>query len=171
MNIFITHKNHQQSASSLDDLRLDCQIKELAQILSTAIYNKIGMQSDLYKPYNSNGRFVKWAGSSKYCMLKLIDYGKELEIEYEFRFDKPHKSYYIILNSYKYIEEFNEVGCKDYLSHVGDEQVVLYMLNGMNIYQAYQKVLQDKWYKDVKIPKWTKRNQPKFYKGNKNEKS
>ena len=41
MNIFITHKNHQQSASNLDDLRLGCQIKELAQILSTAIYNKI----------------------------------------------------------------------------------------------------------------------------------
>lgn len=170
MNIFITHKNHQQSASNLDDLRLGCQIKELAQILSTAIYNKIGIQSDLYKPYNCNGRFAKWAGSSKYCMLKLIDYGEELEAEYEYRFDKPHKSYYIILNSYKYIEEFNEVGCKDYLSHVGDEQVVLYMLNSMNIYQAYQKVLQDKWYKDVKIPKWTKRNQPKFYKGNKNEK-
>ena len=169
MNIFITHKNHQQSASNLDDLRLGCQIKELAQILSTAIFNKVGMQSDLYKPYNRNGRFAKWAGSSKYCMTKLIDYGRELETEYEYRFDKPHKSYCIILNSYKYIEEFNEVGCEDYLSYVGDEQLIQYMLSGLDIYQAYQKVLQEKWYKDIKIPKWTKRNKPKFYKGNRND--
>lgn len=171
MNIFITHKNHQQSASNLDDLRLGCQIKELAQILSTAIFNKIGNRDDIYKPYNRNGRFAKWAGSSKYCMLKLIDYGQELEAEYEYRFDKSHKSYQIVLNCRKYIDSFDEVGCKDYLSHVGDEQVIKYMLNGMDIYQAYQKVLQEKWYKDVKNPKWTNRNKPKFYRGNKNEKN
>lgn len=168
MNIYLTHKNEQQSAENLDDFRLQMQIKIIAQILSTAVYNKIGLQKDLYKPCQSN-KIIEWAQSSKYCILKLIDYAVNLEKEYEYRFDKKHKSFQIILNCKNYLENFNEAGCKDYLSYVGDEQVLKYMVDGFDVDQAYRQLLQTKWYNQFKIPKWTKRNKPNFYKGNVNE--
>lgn len=166
MNIFITDESYAISAQNLDDVRLRCQIKELAQILSTAIYNKIGVQSDIYKPYNPNGRFTKWA-DNYYNMRKLIYYGDALELEHIFRFNKSHKSYQIIKNCEKYINNFDINYIKQY-SFVADEQTEKHMLSGINIYQAYQKTLQDKWYNDKRTPKWTNRQEPSFYIGNKN---
>lgn len=166
MNIFITDESYSISAQNLDDARLRCQIKELAQILSTAIYNKLGIKFDIYKPYNSNGRFAKWAENYRHAH-ELIYYADELELEHIHRFNKSHKSYQIIQNCEPYIQAF-DLGDTKLNSFVSDEQTEKYIALGMNIYQAYQKTLSDKWYNDKRIPKWTNRQKPSFYMGNKN---
>jgi hypothetical protein len=46
----------------------------------------------MYKPYNPNGRFVKWGIKSAKNELWMCCYAQDLINEYRYRFEKYHKS-------------------------------------------------------------------------------
>jgi len=162
MQLFMPNKSLIQSAESLDDLRLRIQLKEAAQILSTAIFNKTEIINDgLYKPYNKNGRFTKWVQSSKYAFLNIVDYCKYLHNEYQYRFNKEHKSFLVIKNCEKYVDIFPEIGYKNYVGCKRCEELMNEL--DIDIHEAYQIVLSEKWINDIKKPKWTNRNKPRWF--------
>lgn len=168
MNIYNLHINKQQSVEYLDDMRLN-QIKNIAQILSTCVYKKVGYKSNLYKPFfnKKHSNFIKYISSSKYAVLNLLEYAELLNKEYFFRFNHNHKSYIIIKNLFNYIDLFEEKGCKN-ISEFNPE-LKYYLNKGLNIYDANKAILTRQINELNYQPIWTKRPIPNFIKENINE--
>lgn len=161
MNIFRPCSTDSYSAIVLDNSRLGKQILENAQIISTAIHRlSPTTPSDIYKPFNTNGRFAVWCAESRYNFNWLVSYSKALHTEYIYRFGKPHASFAIILIASSYIQLFptnprtEAPGCK---------QAEALMKTGIDLYQAYRDILAQKWKAAKKPPVWTKRPTPHFY--------
>jgi hypothetical protein len=162
MQIFRPYPDYQSCAKSLDDIRLRVQLKESAQILSTSIRKVTNnIEHKIYKSYNKNGRFVKWCSLSKYAFLDLLNYSFAISEEYEYRFDKAHKSIEIVKNCKKYIDEFPEKG---YDKYEGCNRCDELTDTGLSIYDAYKIILLDKWENDkIKIT-FTKTKKPNWRK-------
>ncbi len=163
MQIFIPYNDYRLSAISLDDKRLNKQIIELGQILSTAIWlENCGIAEALYAegkihlPTHENHPIIR---NCKYYYYEALDYLYILLKEYEYRFLKRHSSYlkaknfitcYSIFFRYQYEH-------KPFGNHTTNHKHIT------NIYEAYRLCLAEKWKNDKVIPKWTNRLVPKFY--------
>jgi len=111
MNIFIFKEEPKENAKYLSDVHLRKMIVESCQLLSTAIrdidkdnnyeYNQ-KILKQLYKPTHNNHPCTKWVKENSANFMWLKEYTIGLLNEFEFRFDKKHKSQKIIslLNLY-----------------------------------------------------------------------
>ena len=167
MNIFITSFDSNEAASHLDDLRLNKMILETAQLLSSAYRNLFCDDELLYKDTHFNHPCSIWARNNIDNYSWLVQYFDDLAKE-KIRRDEtvkkkseitPHKSWRDLFelfnakktNDYKdkISAEFFDFNCTDFK----EEQ---------DVRVAYQKQMIKKWQNDLKPPKWTGGNPPKF---------
>lgn len=150
MNIFISDISAEQSAINLDDKRLVKMVLESAQILST-VADSVG-ESAPYKPTHKNHPAVKWAGASQSNFNWLVWHFHELCDEYVFRFDKDHASWKRLQENF-YPQEI----CKK-LPY--SEACTAPPSSCGGSIEACREILRQKWLKDKRPPKWTKRAAP-----------
>lgn len=153
MNIFVISDNQQECAEVLDDKRLNKMILETLQLLCTTFNLRGNVTS--YKSTHTNHPCRKWLDESNGNIFWLAVYFERLSHEYSFRFEKGHK-------------------CSDVYKY----QILPLILNKMtsegrtafkncsmfkdmeDTFTAYRLTLYEKWLKDKRKPKWTKRKPP-----------
>lgn len=163
MQIFIPHNDYRLSAASLDDKRLNKQIIELGQILSTAIWiencdiaETLYAEGKLYLPTHENHPVVR---NCKHYYYEALHYLEHLLDEYEYRFLQVHKCELLLNGFREYNHLFIFYVYKPFRNHTTNHKHVT------NINEAYRLCLVEKWKNDKVAPKWTKRPVPEFYKG------
>lgn len=95
MNVFVLDKDPILAASQLCDRHL-VMVKETAQILSTALFINGIHPDDIYKPYQPQTRFPRWAALSRLNFEWLVLHGLAIAEENFKRRGKRHKSENII---------------------------------------------------------------------------
>lgn len=165
MQIFLPDHNYYISADSLDDRRLNKQIVELCQILSTAVWLEncnvaeiLYAKGKIYLPTHENHPIIR---NCKYCYYNTVDYLYVLLKQYEYRFLKKHSCYSKVRNFEYCSHLFNKY--KPEFKFFGN-----YTINHkhiLNMHEAYRLCLVEKWKNDKVVPNWTNRPVPKFYKG------
>ena len=160
MNIFLPYEdNIVKSVQSLDDVRLNKQILETYQLLTSAIKEKNGE-----KP---NG----WYNHPVYIFYKdnipfLRVYGAKCCSEYLIRFKKEHKLEKYFFNNLKIYDFIYEVDYTAYYME-GSKGQPNYIRTTDNVSALFQQKLINKWNNDKakgRTPKWTNRQVPEFYK-------
>ena len=164
MNIFLPYENNiKKSIECLDDVRLNKQLVECYQLLTSAIKEKNGEQikghknHPIYLFYKNNIKFLSY-------------YGWKCCEEYFFRFSKSHKLRDFFINiMYDLFIEY-----KDKL--VPQPSYIPYYMEGSKysidcirttkkdvVSQLFQAKLINKWLNDKKQPKWTDQKLPNFF--------
>lgn len=92
MNIFYLSNDPIESARFHVDRHVVKMILESAQLLSTAHYVLDGPKFGLYKPTHKNHPCAKWVRDTIYNYCWLYDLFCALCDEYEFRYNKIHKT-------------------------------------------------------------------------------
>lgn len=162
MQVFITDENLAISAQNLDDLRLNKQITEINQILLTYINDGGG---------HANHPVNQWYKSSQ-GILYLLKYLYRLCDEYSYRFKKYPMGYFTYGGLCDDLLNADGVPCKDTYgdnllftpAYIKGQKNKDQIITTENVYELYRKLLCNKWDNDLKYPKWTNRNKPKWYK-------
>lgn len=182
MQIFFPYNDYRLSAASLDDKRLNKQIIELGQILSTAIWiencdiaEALYAEGKIYLPSHENHPVII---NCKHYFKAANYYLQHLLAEYKYRFSKNHKCDQIACTNkrdpmagiywtdtfcgdtfWEHSYLFNKYIDKPFGNHTTNHKHI------QNIYEAYRLCLAEKLNNDKIVPKWTNRPVPKFYKG------
>ncbi|MGV3278134.1 pyrimidine dimer DNA glycosylase/endonuclease V [Rickettsiales bacterium LUAb2] len=152
MNIFFLDKSPLLSARYQCDKHVIKMILETAQILSTVkrLYNY--NDDGLYKSTHANHPCTKWVYNNYEHYLWLVMHFFYLNLEYNYRFNKNHKSFNLFpllmqipSNIPKKEIEFN--------LKVTDN-------NNSDVVESYREYYRNK--SKVFVMKWTKRNKPYF---------
>lgn len=152
MNIFLPYENIEKSIQSLDDDNLIYQIKLLKIILGVNYSD-----SEKFGKHPVVQHYRKYLGFVSY-------YGFSCCSEYEYRFGKMHYDFPMFYEFWKMSRDFNYVPI---YCEFSEKQKKLVVMTGKDIYKKFQDKLIMKW--NNYESKWTKRNAPEFYPGNKKE--
>lgn len=152
MNIFYLDNNIKKCAQSHCDTHVIKMILESAQILCTVLHHT--GQHAPYKATHEKHPCTVWAGASLDNWLWLRELGRELNNEYQYRFnhDTPHKSF-LVINQLA-IPELNSIGITTRPQAMDDK----YKVPG-NPVQAYRQYYLAK---KSHLLKYTKRAKPKW---------
>ena len=100
MNIFVLDIKPELAAQYHCDKHVVKMILETAQIMSTVVISKLpNVDGLLYKPTHRNHPCTLWAGESLDNFLWLGQLGLELMKEFEYRYNKTHKSGKVIMDA------------------------------------------------------------------------
>lgn len=153
MQIFVTSYDIILCAHALDNIRLNKQIVEAAQLLSNFMWYH-NIKNAPYKPAFMNHPITQWSCNPEnihwlfYFFYYCIG-------EYEWRWDKKiHKcsNYLSLFNNIRPIEWPHIIYYGQF--HNGS------FFKDLPVVEAYQLTLKAKWQMDKRTPRWTKRNMP-----------
>ena len=168
MNIFLPYENDiGASVQSLDDVRLNKQILECYQLVQNCIKENDG---EKIKGYKNHPVYVFYKNSPDF----LIYYGKKCCDEYFFRFRKKHKlngRFWELSVFYKLSVAFSVVFNNTLFEYTpfymeGSKGQPNYIRTTENVSKLFQAKLCKKWEQDKakgRMPKWTNRQVPEFY--------
>jgi len=170
MNIFLTNYNPAIASQHLDDLRLNKMILETAQILSQAYRYFFGDNDKLYKDTHINHPCCVWVRKSVKNYNWLVFYFIELNSERFYRAGKNHLSYTKLSRLFENKISGKKMSYSVNITYIDDINFDFdcstYKDTNLRLTVKYQKTLIDKWNSDKRLPKWTKRGVPEFYKNN-----
>jgi hypothetical protein len=155
LNIFITDIDPQKSASYLDTIRLNKQILELAQIISTVLIKHNAKGDYLYKSTHENHPITKWAGENIENLLFCIKFLIECAKEFYKRRGKLHKSLEVLNDCPFFVLLVLSGDYKEYTSDIKFYNCTDY--DNLPVFEAYKKTLNKKWESDKekgRIPKF-----------------
>lgn len=167
MNVFLPYeRNLRKSVQCLDDLRLNKQILECLQLLNVYIRHELNHEE---KVGYRNHPVYKHFSSTSYNLYALMKYAVECCIEYKHRFGKDHRLYLDIndLNKrlFQYPDNIDYLYQPYYMrGSLGQPE---YIRTTENVSQLFQDRLVEKWKSDKRVPKWTNRDEPEFWRMNK----
>lgn len=161
MNIFCTSKCPIKSAQFLDDVRVNKMILETAQILSTVLREAGITDSRLYKSTHKQHPVVKWTGSTLGNFKWLVEHFRALSEEKLARTGKEHST----AIRFQYGEVFSQlvndsslVGeLQGFVNCAANNSVGVSYKHIEDTTQAYQLYLRDRWKKDKRQPKWSRK--------------
>jgi len=152
MQIFVISDDYKECALYLDDRRLNKQIIECCQILSTALWiencdlaETLYSEDKIYLPTHENHPICR---NTKYFYNNLLKYTFECIVEWKYRFNKIHGCNKYLTNLKTY-DIFNKYTAQPFINATTNHKHI------DNLHEAYKQELQLKW-KNSK-PKWTKR--------------
>jgi hypothetical protein len=166
MNIFAVSSDVVDCAQSLDNIRLNKMTVETAQLVSTALYYRDpfayrirGKLGRAYKLSYQNHPCSVWARNRSANFWWLVNLGIAYSNEYTYRFEKIHGSQKVFegLAIPKIKLPTNWVDCSNVNPTLCNDPT--------DIHEKYQICLMLKWDRDIKLPKWTKREPPWFFNG------
>jgi hypothetical protein len=162
MNIFFLDQDPIIAAQSLHDVHLRKMILESAQLLCSAhhLLNSSLDRSKLYKLTHKNHPMSIWVRTSYGNYEWLIEYSNELINEFQFRFDKSHKTSSVI----KYLstdcgQMFSSKEYTDPPFCMPEKYIGTDLIESYRDYYSGEK-MKDKNGKD--ISKYTRRTPPEF---------
>lgn len=149
MNIFAVSIDPTECAKALDDKRLRKMIIESAQMMCTVL-RSLGADAP-YKSTHGKHPCTLWTGETRANFVWHLSLLQAMEDEYVYRFDKHHASY---LKCYEYLVS------NSHLIKLGllTKHVNCSMYKDIDVYEAYQKTLEEKFKNDKLKPKFTRRN-------------
>ena len=158
MNIFILHEDLHESAKLLADQHLGKQILEIAQILST-------VSDGPYRPTHKNHPVTIWAEKHKETVHQ---YAHVLDNEYQYRFNKRHKSSLVIEELRMKGNMFYTMVDTDDLKSFPIRNNIDYYMEKLTAWLNRDKPLRARW-TSRPVPKWyedltgnTQANTPNF---------
>lgn len=158
MQIFWPENNYQASAQALDDRRLNKQILELGQILSTAIWIKdcgiaetLTAMKCIYLPSHENHPVIK---NCKYYYYEALEYLRICCKEYRYRFHKKHKTSSMLHDFESQAYLFFKYKRRPFINCTTNHKHII------STNDAYGLCLIEKWGTDKTQPKWTNRPRP-----------
>lgn len=164
MQLFRIDSSLEVSAVALDDARLNCQIKECAQIASTGFWkNDCGLGEILtsrgfaYLPSHENHPLCIWSGQNHENMRQVIDFGFACAKEKFFRTGNYHKSEMVLKALQPYIFQMKKLAEATQTPNATTNSKHI-----KNVFIAYQNELTNKWRADKRPPVWTYRCKPSF---------
>ena len=158
MNIHFFHPNPNMNARMLPDVWLLSDIKEVAQIMSTICSVNETWTEQMYKPYNPDGRFVKW-GLEKTGWMWMLRYASFLGLEYAYRTRKTHKSMNV-LQIFLQQSPLHSIDTEE--PTFFPEAFLDYRPKGDTVFERYRNYLLLREKDGLKV-KWTKRRIPEWY--------
>lgn len=156
MQIFVTDVDPQKCAFALDDKRVNKQILESAQILSSALHH-LGMGApDLYRPTHQNNPLILWAAKCRPNFEWLFTHAFCLSEEWSCRMGKVHASHSVIEHCGLLREGVPEAEFRTPFVNLTEFQ-------DLTVVKAYRACLIKKWTEtDVRTPKWSHRAPPSW---------
>jgi len=158
MQIFWPENSYTLSAQALDDKRLNKQIVELGQILSTAIWiedcniaETLYAKGEIYLPAYENHPVVK---DCKHYYYKAVAYQAYLCMEYTCRYRKQHSLHVTNVFYQKLYSLFIHHSERPFQNYTTNHKHI------KDVNEAYRQCLIAKWKSDKNPPKWTRRNIP-----------
>lgn len=153
MNIFVLDINPILSAQYLCDKHVNkAGIIEPCQLLHAALF-RVGYKDDR-NPYNPNGRFAKWAATSRVNFEWLVSFSLASVEEFKFRFGKSHQTEERIISLSKNV---NLIPDGVLTAFVRSETVSKDIVDTVDAYRNYYMTGKRelcKWEKGRDIPVW-----------------
>lgn len=163
MNIFATDPDPVLAARALDDKRVVKMALETAQLLSVACRFTYPLANDhLYKISHYNHPCAVWARADLHNFLWLYDHGVALCNEYQFRYERRHRSLDVIELAFEHVKTFGDM-------FPGTQSSVEFTFNSSgfdtgDVFEDYRLCLVRKWLTlDSRRPRWTYRNKPVWF--------
>lgn len=163
MNIFVTDKDAKVSAINLDDKRLVKMVLETAQLLATAITLNGGKAT--YKPTHLKHPATIWVCQNKANYSWLFDHFISLLDEYTMRFNKKHKCQDLVKEFTEGISYLPEGSLQQFANCTANKSKNISFKHLEEPTEAYKAYLCARWDTDTRIPKWTNRTKPEWYRG------
>jgi hypothetical protein len=165
MNIFATSPCPVTSAIELDDKRVVKMVLESAQILSTTVYLLSGMlYLDIYKPTHMKHPCTIWAASSLKNWEWLYLHMQALCDEYTFRYDKIHKSSFLMEKFLQYKTFCNLQGeLTPFANCTRSEVLCVDFRNVLDVHDAYKLYMCAKYSSNLEKTRWTRRGAPDWF--------
>jgi hypothetical protein len=154
VNIFILDKDPSLAAQMYCDIHTSKIVLELAQMLSTAVSVLDYSHKDLYQPCYTNHPCNIWVRQSKQNFLWALEHGIALSKEYNFRYNKVHKSSLVIITACQYKDIFPDIGLTEFAQVMPKEYKICG--DAVNAYRRYY--IGEKQH----ILKYTKREKPNW---------
>ncbi|NCD06662.1 MAG: hypothetical protein EOL97_11110 [Spirochaetia bacterium] len=169
MNIFFLDNDVEKNAMLYHDAHVRKIIVEIAQMLSTAhslLDSNEKNKAKLYKPTHANHPMTKWVRESRGNYCYTLEILKQLCKEFEYRFDKKHKTSELI----PYLSNIprglmNPMHtCSNIIWNTTPPLCMPEKYKCDDFIQAYRRYyIGEKQYdKNGKPHKWTKRDKPEF---------
>lgn len=149
MQLFVTSPDPAKCAEYLDNRRLNKQILECAQILSTVMW-LLGEEETPYKPTHKHHPIVQSVAADHNLIQWVLRFMYECKNEYYIRRSKIHKCEQVFDHfvrwclSIRYTKYLLEA--KDFYDCSGE--------SGPNVFDNYKLCLAKKWATDKVKPKW-----------------
>lgn len=165
MNIFVTNDCPFKSAIALDDKRVVKMVLESTQMLCTAI-NEYGGKTP-YKSTHKNHPCNVWVRQNRANFAWLFKHAIALSNEYKHRYGRQHKCTNILVS----IIEKNlfdllpntEYRLYSFVNCAAHKGKGLDFKSIQPTVEAYKQYLNSRWSTDVREPKWTNREPPKWF--------
>ena len=162
MNIFMPCKSIEESVRALDDKRLIKQILECEQIL---LINERVNEGEQRVGY-ANHPVVKHYREEDFGTTFLLNYGRAACEEYGERFDKLPKNYWSFpWNHVLFIPVFVSIPNLIYAEGSKTSPDCIRETDNEKVFELFKQKLIKKWDNDKYPPKWTNREPPSWYKG------
>ncbi len=163
MNIFVTSPCPITCAVELDDKRVVKMILESAQLLSTAIHLRSGvLYEDIYKPTHAKHPCTIWACQSLENWEWLYQHMEALCEEYTFRYDRVHKSSFLMERLWRYRKIPGFEGSLTPFANCTRSEILKVDFRSMSdVHNAYRLYMCAKYSSNP--TKWTKRNPPWWF--------
>lgn len=154
MNIFVLDKNPAVAATMLCDKHVVKMCLETAQILCSLFDENIAP----YKRTHWNHPCVKWVKEHHGNFIWLVSHGLSLCSEYEYRYNKIHKSRDVINWCFKNVDKitFNN---NDLYTMSDFKQAMPEQYKSDDVVKAYRNYYIGE---KLRFAKWTKREQPEW---------
>jgi Pyrimidine dimer DNA glycosylase len=165
MNIFATSPCPVVSAIELDDKRVVKMVLESAQILSTTVYLLSGiLYTDLYRPTHAKHPCTIWACASLKNWEWLYSHMEALCEEYTFRYDKVHKSSFLMEKFLQYKSICNLTGdLTPFANCTRSESLGVDFRSITDVHYAYKLYMCAKYFSNPAKTKWTRRGAPDWF--------
>lgn len=156
VNIFVLDRDPRLAAQYHCDKHVGKMLLESVQILSTVAHLRNFWISSMYKPTHRNHPCVQWAAESvgNYAWLKSLAW--HLGLEFEYRYNKFHKSSYVLVEQFSLEEIYKEDPTSPFMLCMPDEYKTNDPVESYRNY--YHSKSFAKWEKGRKAPSWWKIN-------------
>jgi len=151
MNIFVLDYDLEKCAQYHCDKHLRKQLLESVQMLQNAYYFTEEEHLATYKKSHPGNRFCKWTIESLDNWLWLRELAFELYAEYEYRFNKNHKSGELLLSMP--IPKLPSIGRTPFVINIGDVEPVGCTVVNYRRYYNYEKRHLFEW-TNRDVPNW-----------------
>lgn len=155
MNIFILDNDLKKNAEYYVDKHVSKMTLETAQLLCTA-HHVVGSSIDVpYRKSHVNHPCAKWVRESLSNYKLLVSIGKEIHNEFQFRYQKIHKSGLVIDWAGENLLDIPDIGLTPYAQAMPDQ----YKVDGDAVTAYRQYYIGEKSH----IAKWSKREKPEWF--------
>lgn len=164
MNIFASHTDPGIAARNLDDVRINSQVKEAAQLLCTALRLHGVEDEKLYRKTHQHHPVCSWVVSSRPHFDWLVEHGLALGSVYADTRYKIHACVPVIRYASGLRQAIPDNGWVDHHNSAANDSKGISFKHIPDVYEAYRRYLVARWSTDNHKVTFIKRGEPEWRK-------